>query len=97
MTIVNINYASLKNSEKFTKYVSHAARLLLSQGVEVICRGKHSNTLGGEEQEEHIVAVFRFTSTEAVKNFYECDEYLKILPLRKEACDMKITFYEELG
>jgi uncharacterized protein (DUF1330 family) len=96
MSILNINTAKLKNAKMFQKYISKAASLMEEQGVEVVSRGKFIATKQGHEYLQDIVAIFRFSSVDSLKNFYECERYQELIALRDEACEMTIHLYEEL-
>lgn len=95
MPLLNISKALIHDPELFRLYVAKAAVLLRAQGVEVLCRGRHSETLRGSASDGHVVAVFRFADREAVRRFYEGPDYQPLIALRDSACDMTIDLYEE--
>jgi uncharacterized protein (DUF1330 family) len=95
LTILNISTAVIKDTAKFKDYVQRAAVLLRSHGVEVLCRGHSHDTLRGPAPEPHIVAVFRFSSLDAVQQFYEGEAYQPLIALRDAACEMTIQLYKE--
>jgi len=95
MPILNISTAEIRDGKAFQHYVEKAAVLLEAQGVGIICRGRHVRTMRGADAGPHIVAVFRFSSMEAVRRFYEAPAYQPLIALRDAACDMTIRLYEE--
>lgn len=95
MPVLNISTAVIKDRAAFLKYVEQAAILLQAHGVEVLCRGRHVETMLGQEASGHIVAVFRFANLDEVRRFYEGPAYQPLVTLRDAACDMTIQLYEE--
>ena len=92
MTVLNIATTKVLSSEKMTAYIKAASPLLDRYGVEVVLRGKF---IKGVHSEPHIVGIFRFRNMETADDFYSCDEYIKLLPLRDAAGDMTFNFYDE--
>ncbi|QUS56793.1 DUF1330 domain-containing protein [Pseudovibrio brasiliensis] len=95
MSVLNFSYATIKNMGQFQQYVQAAAALMEEAGVEVIVRGKFSQTKRGDELLPHIAAVFRYKDLQSLEDFYTSVAYKKIIPLRDEACEMTIQVYEE--
>ena len=95
MPVLNFSYATIKNADKFQAYVKAAAELMADMNVEVVVRGQYSETYRGEEKSAHIAAIFRYPDMETAKGFYTSKRYEPLIPLRDEACDMTIHFYEE--
>lgn len=95
MAVLNFSYAHIKDSNKFMEYVKAAGELMEKANVEVLVRGEYSTTMRGDNCSPHIAAVFRYPDRAAVENFYSSDEYVTLIPLRDEACDMTINIYEE--
>jgi len=95
MSILNFSYAVIKDMDKFQEYVKAAAVLMEEEGVEVVVRGKFSETMCGEDASAHIAAVFRYKDQAAVDAFYTSEKYKLLIPLRNDACDMTINLYEE--
>ncbi len=95
MPVLNFSYADIKDADKFQEYVKAAARLMADINVEVVVRGQFSETYRGEGKSQHIAAVFRYPDMESAKAFYASEQYKPLIPIRDEACDMTIHFYDE--
>jgi len=95
MPILNFSYAKIKDSGKFNEYIKAAAVLMEEANVEVIVRGEYISTKRGEKCTPHIAAVFRYPDKATAEKFYASEEYKVLIPLRDEACDMTVNFYEE--
>jgi uncharacterized protein (DUF1330 family) len=95
MPVLNFSYAVLKDTEAFREYVQMAASLMQSQGVEVVVRGNHRTTMRGDQNEQHVAAVFRYCDMESALSFYASDDYQNLTGLRDRACEMEIQLYEE--
>jgi len=95
MPVLNFSYADIKDNEKFKEYIKAAAVLMESANVEVVVRGNYSKTMRGDKCTPHIAGVFRYPDMATVEKFYSSDDYKALIPLRDEACDMTINFYDE--
>lgn len=95
MTILNFSYAIIKDEAAFQRYIHKAAILMEAANVEVVLRGKYVETKEGEPKPNHITAVFRYPDMAAARGFYSSDDYKALIPLRDQACDMTVHFYEE--
>ncbi|WP_374339032.1 DUF1330 domain-containing protein [Leeia sp.] len=96
MTLLNYSYAKLKDMDAFKAYVGAAAPLMAELGVEVVVRGRYAHTLRGEAPGAEVAAVFRFRDASHADRFYGDVRYQALVPLRDQACDMTIHFYEEI-
>lgn len=95
MTVLNFAFTEIRDGEKMQAYVDAAAPIMRKFGAEVVVRGRYLKSLLGDTKEAHIVGVFRFPDMETAQQFYGCDEYLKLVPLREQAGAMTFNFYEE--
>ncbi|MGH0001174.1 DUF1330 domain-containing protein [Pseudovibrio ascidiaceicola] len=95
MSVLNFSYAIIKDMDQFQQYVQAAAALMEEAGVEVIARGKFSQTKQGDELMTHIAAVFRYKDLQSLEDFYTSEACKKIIPLRDAACEMTIQIYDE--
>jgi uncharacterized protein (DUF1330 family) len=95
MSVLNFSNAIIKDMDQFQQYVQAAAALMEEARVEVIARGKFSQTKRGDELMPHIAAVFRYKDLQSLEDFYTSEAYKKIIPLRDAACEMTIQIYDE--
>ena len=95
MTVLMIARAEVKDADKFAQYLAAAGEVMQEHGVEVVVRGDFAKTLAGIEADAHIAAVFRYPSMEAAEAIYSSEDYLALVPLRDEACDMQMDMYDE--
>ena len=79
----------VKDPEKFKKYITLAPATISAHGGEMISRGKVVESLAGSADHQ-IAAVFRFSSLDAIKNWYASAEYQKLIALRDESAEMNI-------
>ena len=95
MTVLNIAFTEIKNTEKMQAYIDAAAPLMKVYGAEVVIRGRYLKSLLGNTKSPHIAGVFRFPDMETAERFYSCEEYVSLIPLRDQAGKMTFNFYEE--
>ena len=84
----------LKDGSKFGEYAQKAGATIKQHGGEPILRGKSSAT--SEDSAEYVVGVVTFPSKDVLLSWFSSDAYQALIPLRDEACDMQIEFYEPL-
>lgn len=95
MTVLNVATTEILDEEKMKAYIAAAAPLMEKFDAEVVIRGKYLKTLLGSTCVEHIIGVFRFKDITTAENFYSCEEYIDLIPLRDAAGNMTFNFYEE--
>ena len=77
--------ASVKNPEKFQEYGAAAAPTAASFGGEVISRGV-SSALHGDKPGE-LMVIIQYPTKDAAENWYNSNEYQKLVPTRDEGID----------
>lgn len=82
LVIVSFNMLDLK---KLKQYSAAAGPTVASHGGEFLAKGAF-NTLYGKTNFS-MTAVIHFSSVEAATNWYNCDDYQQIIPLRNEAME----------
>ncbi|WP_299850973.1 DUF1330 domain-containing protein [uncultured Roseovarius sp.] len=95
MSVLNIVFTTIKDDEKLHAYIKAAGPLMKENGGEVLLRGKYLSSLFGDTKNGHLAAVFRFPDMNAAENFYNCDAYRELIPLRDAGGDISFDFYEE--
>jgi uncharacterized protein (DUF1330 family) len=80
----------VKDPERLKEYISKVPATMAPHGAKMLSRGKVAQTLNGEVKHQ-IEAVFEFPSAEHLEAWYTSDAYQAIIPLRDEACQMRIS------
>lgn len=95
MSILNIVFTEIKDHEKLQEYIKAAGPLMIENGGEVLIRGQYLKSMFGRDKPAHITAVFRFPDMAAAENFYNCEAYRTLIPLRDAGGKITFDFYEE--
>lgn len=95
MTALFTAHTEINDAEKLQEYIIAAGPIMKAYGAEVVVRGRHLDSLLGEEKNAHVIGIFRFPDAEAVKNFLDCDEYKALVSIRNQAGVMSFNLYEE--
>ena len=76
----------ITDPEQYKQYMAEAPAAVKAAGGEYIVRGGRSEVLEGDWQ-PHRVALLRFPSYDAAKNFYENGPYSQVRKLREGATE----------
>ena len=88
-----IGHISIKDPEKWEAYVKGVAVSLEPYDATVLFRGKRFNTLAGEHSYSNAVAI-QFPSQAMLQEWYQSENYQKLIPLRNSAADVVIASYD---
>lgn len=94
MTAFLVALGIVKDPEKLMKYVESSAPFVAAFGGELITVGAVKDVLVGQSTRQR-VAVFKFPSVEACRNWFNSPGYKKLWPLRGEAGDFDFLVIEE--
>jgi uncharacterized protein (DUF1330 family) len=93
MSAYLIGHITIKNLDKWKTYVEGVQKSLLSFEAEVVFRGKRATVLTGEHPHENTV-VIKFPDQQTLQQWYNSEDYQKLIPNRDEAADVVIIGYE---
>ncbi len=79
---------------KWNQYVEGVRVSLVPFAATVIFRGKLDSQLSGTEDHDHVV-VIRFEDRQTLDQWFNSNDYQKLIPLRDSAADVIISSYEE--
>ncbi len=88
-----IGHITIKNEDKWKDYVAGVGKSLIPYGAEIIFRGTRAIVLTGEHPHENTV-VIKFADQSTLQQWYNSEEYQKLIPIRDEAADVVIIGYE---
>ncbi len=92
MTAYFVAQLTVKDPETLASYSKKAGPVIASFGGELLFKGTAGEALDGGNPHEGI-AVFRFPSTEALRDCHASDAYQTLVEERKTGADMIITGY----
>lgn len=95
MTVFNLAFTVIKGSNKMQEYIESTAPLIRQYGVEVVVRGRYLKSLLRDQKKPHITGIFRFPDMVTAESFYNCPEYVALIPLRERAGELTLNFYKE--
>lgn len=95
MTAFIVANVTIKDEEKFKEYDLISRPILTQYGGEPVLKGIANEALDGD-LDHWAVGIAKFPSQEALLAWHNSDEYQAIIPLRDEACDMKVITYSIL-
>ena len=88
-----IGHITVKNPDKWKTYVAGVQKSLIPFEAEVVFRGKRATVLTGAHPHQHTV-VIKFRDQPTLQQWYHCDAYQALIPLRDEAADVVIISYD---
>jgi len=94
MSAYMIVHATVNNVEKFKSYSEAAGPTLKTFGAEIVFKGKVTDVLVGEHQHT-ISAVMKFPDQASIRQWYDSDDYQKLIPLRDSAANVVFIGVEE--
>lgn len=78
------------------EYSEKSAQISASHGGEYLVRGPSGNVVEGDVLKGKVTIIARFPSMDALNAFYNDPDYQTIKPLREDAGNFEIAFYEGL-
>jgi len=88
-----VGHITIKDSELWEKYVLGVQRSLLAFNSKVIFRGKLVSVLAGTHEHD-LVVVIEFLDHSTLDNWYACEMYQSLIPLRNKAANLVIATYK---
>ena len=88
-----IGHITVKDAGKWEVYVEGVGKSLIPFGAEIVFRGKHAIVLTGKHSHENTV-VIKFPDQTTLQQWYNSDEYQKLIPNRDEAAEVVIIGYD---
>ena len=88
-----IGHITIKDPLKWQKYVDGVRVSLEPFKAKIIFRGKRVTIFAGEHPYDHTVVV-AFPDQSAIQQWYNSDDYQKLIPIRREAADVVIVSYD---
>lgn len=86
----------LKSPEDFKQYGLLAGQSMKPFGGELILKGKKSADLAGDFGYE-LVSLVSFPDQQHLNDWYNSEEYQKLIALRDQAAEITITSFEKLA
>ena len=90
-----IGEITVKDQEKWGKYVAGVADSLKPFDARVVFRGRRAAVLAGSHPHE-LTVVIEFVDQATLQSWFSSPDYQKLIPLRDEAADVVIVSYDEL-
>ena len=87
-------HAAIKDMDKLKEYAGQAVPLIEAAGGERLFRGQVAEVPVGRHDPNFCVA-FRFPDIDALRDWYNSDDYQALVPLRDTAADMTFIVLEE--
>lgn len=94
MSVFFIGTANVKGPVKFQEYGVKAMQTFPTFDGKVMMRGKTDQVLTGKSGNQEAVVV-RFPNMDALKNWFNSEEYQALIPLHDVAADLNIMSYAE--
>ena len=88
-----IGHITIKDSTKWEKYVEGVQLSLAPFDAKILFRGKRFTVFTGEHPYQNTV-VIEFSESSAMHQWYNSDNYQKLIPLRDEAADVVIIGFD---
>lgn len=88
-----IGHITVKDPERWKKYVAGVGRSLPPYGGELLFRGKKNSVLAGKHPHELMVAI-RFPDQSNLQSWFRSGTYQALIPLRDQAADVVIVAYD---
>ena len=85
--------ATVKDPEKLAAYSQDALPLITAHQGEFFLRAPVLEVMGGESDFERVI-ILKFPDADGARNWYNCEEYQALIPLREEGADMLFTLIE---
>lgn len=82
--------------DKLKQYGAAAAPTVSSAGGEIALRGAMTEAVRGADDHQ-IFGLIKFPDAETARKWYHGKAYQALIPLRDEAADFRIHFYESMG
>jgi uncharacterized protein (DUF1330 family) len=85
--------ATVKDPEKLAAYSQEALPLISAHQGELFLRAPVLEIMGGESDFERVI-ILEFPDADVARNWYNCEEYQALIPLREEGANMLFTLVE---
>ena len=92
MSAYLIGHITIKNLDKWQTYVEGVKESLMPFEAEIIFRGKRASVLAGEHVHDNTV-VIKFSDQPTLQQWYNSEDYQRLIPNRDEAADVVILSY----
>lgn len=76
------------------EYSEKSAKISASHGGKYIVRGPSANVVEGDVLQGKVTIIAEFPSLDALNAFYNDPEYQAVKPLREDAGNFEIAFYD---
>jgi uncharacterized protein (DUF1330 family) len=93
MSVYIIVQATVKDPEKLAAYSQEAGPTIAKHQGELFLRAPVLEVMAGESDCERVI-ILKFPDTDTARNWYNCEEYQALIPLRDEGADMLFTLLE---
>ena len=94
MSALMIATISVKDPEKFQRYLAGTQEVATPFGAALLYRGIVDKMLTGEDKDHRLAVIVEFPSLEKINEWYGSAAYQAFIALRDEAADIKMTSYE---
>ncbi len=88
-----IGHITINDSKLWKKYVEGVKDSLALFKAEIMFRGKRANVYAGEHPFHHVV-VIAFPDQSAIEQWYQSENYQKLIPIRNKAADVMLISYD---
>lgn len=88
-----IGHMTIKDPIKWEKYVEGVRVSLEPFEAKIIFRGRRATIFAGEHPYDHTV-VAEFPDQSAIQQWYNSENYQKLIPIRREAAEVVIISYD---
>jgi uncharacterized protein (DUF1330 family) len=88
-----IGHITIKDPVKWEKYVKGVQVSLAPFGAKIVFRGKRVKVFSGEHP-YHNTVVIEFSEPATMQQWYNSENYQKLIPLRNEAADVVIIGFD---
>ena len=93
MSVYILVQATVKDSEKLAAYSQEAVPTITKHQGELLLRAPVLEVMAGESDYERVI-ILKFPDADTARNWYNCEEYQALIPLRDEGASMLFTLLE---
>ncbi|MGF1742469.1 DUF1330 domain-containing protein [Vibrio profundum] len=87
---------TVRQPDKFKKYLSAVQKLGSKYGAKLLIKGKALRLITGGACESEMTIVVKFPSPESIDELFESEEYRALIPLREEGAHIVMTSHHEM-
>lgn len=88
-----IGHITVKDQNKWEKYVDGVAKSLMPFAAQIVFRGRRAAILAGTHPYE-LTVVIEFSDQPTLQSWFHSQAYQKLIPLRDAAADVVIVSYD---